>query len=75
LQVTTDVVIVRAIAGMVPPGSTDLDPKLNAVHRLTAVQRKDAWWIALFQNTPAKFDRRPQDVEAMTAELRAELKK
>ena len=73
-QVSTDVAIVRAIAGMVNPTTNDLDPKLHAVHRMTAVHRGGAYRVALFQNTPARFDRRPQDVEQMTADLRAAMK-
>ena len=73
-QISTAVAIVRAIAGMVPPGKTDLDPKLHAVHRLTAVHRGGAYRAALFQNTPARLDRRPQDLEQMTADLRAAMK-
>lgn len=73
-QISTEVAIVRAIAGMVPPGKTDLDPKLHAIHRLTAVHRGGAYRVALFQNTPARLDRRPQDLEQMTADLRAAMK-
>jgi uncharacterized protein (TIGR02246 family) len=51
--VTTDVAIVRAIAGMAPRGKPDLDPKLHAIHRMTAVLRGGEWRIALFQNTQA----------------------
>ena len=70
-QISTDVAIVRAIAGMVPPGSKDFDPKLHAVHRMTAVHRGGAYRVALFQNTPARLDNRPQEIEQMTADLRA----
>jgi uncharacterized protein (TIGR02246 family) len=70
-QISTEVAIVRAIAGMIPPGANDFDPKLHAVHRMTAVHRGGAYRVALFQNTPARLDNRPQDVEQMTADLRA----
>lgn len=70
-QISTEVAIVRAIAGMVPPGGSDLDPKLHAIHRMTAVHRGGAYRIALFQTTPAQFHRRPHDLEQMTADLRA----
>ena len=59
------------VAGMIPPGAKDFDPKLHAIHRLTAVHRGGAYRVALFQNTPARFDGRPQEVEQMTADLRA----
>jgi len=70
-QISTEVAIVRAIAGMKPPGAKDFDPKLHAIHRLTAVHRGGAYRVALFQNTPAQFHGRPQDVEQMTADLRS----
>ena len=70
-QISTEVAIVRAIAGMIPPGQSDFDPKLHAIHRLTAVHRGGAYRVALFQTTPARFDGRPQEVEQMTADLRA----
>jgi uncharacterized protein (TIGR02246 family) len=73
-QISTEVAIVRAIAGgsMSPAARReDFDPKLHAVHRLTAVHRGGAYRVALFQMTPARLDNRPQDVEQMTADLRA----
>jgi uncharacterized protein (TIGR02246 family) len=73
-QISTEVAIVRAIAGMIPPGATDPDPKLHAIHRLTAVHRGGAYRVALFQNTPAQLHGRPQEVEQMTADLRASIK-
>lgn len=67
--VTTDVAIVRAIAGMAPHGDGKLDPKLHAIHRLTCVHRSGDWRAALFHNTPAQLHGRPQDVEQMTRDL------
>jgi uncharacterized protein (TIGR02246 family) len=69
-----DVAILRAIAGMVPPGQSDLDPKLNTHHTLVAVKNDGKWRIALFQNTPAQFHGRPELVEQMTEELKQLLK-
>ena len=69
--VTTDVAIVRAVAGMAPPGKRDLDPKLHAIHRMTAVHRGGIWQVSLFQNTPAQYHGRPDDVAKLTAELDA----
>jgi len=65
-----EVAILRAIAGMVPPGQTDIEPKLNTHHTLVAVKREGKWHIALFQNTPAQFHGRPELVQKMTEELR-----
>lgn len=69
-MLTDDTAIVDAIAGMVPPGKTELDPALNAVQSLVAVRRDGKWKVALFQNTPAALHGRPELVKAMTAELR-----
>ena len=59
-----------AIAGMVPPGDTDVNPQVNTHHTLVAVRRDEKWQIELFQNTPAQFHGRPELVEEMTNELR-----
>jgi len=63
--------LLRAIAGMVPPGKKEINPATNAIQSLIAVKENDDWKIALFQNTPAQFHGRPKLVEAMTAELNA----
>lgn len=59
-----------AVAGMVPDDGDDLDPALNAVHVVTAVNAGAGWRIALYQSTPARYDRRPDLALALTAELR-----
>lgn len=69
----SDVAILRAIAGMVPPGQSDINPKVNTHHTLIAVKTGGNWHIQLFQNTPAQFHGRPELVEQMTEELRGEL--
>ncbi|MFI0487408.1 SgcJ/EcaC family oxidoreductase [Actinomadura sp. 9N215] len=63
--------VLHAVAGMVPPGSTDLDPDANAVQTVTASRLLDEWRVALFQTTPAAYHGRPGDAAALTAELRA----
>jgi len=55
---------------MVPPGQSDLNPKVNTHHTLMAVRIEGEWRIELFQNTPAQFHGRPELVEQMTEELR-----
>lgn len=69
-----DVALLRAVVGMVPPGSSDIDPQLNAVQSLVAEKRDGQWRIALFQNTPAQWHGRPELVEALTDELRQVLR-
>jgi uncharacterized protein (TIGR02246 family) len=63
--------LLRAVAGMVPPGSDDIKPEVNAVQTLVAVATEQGWRIAHFQNTPAAFHSDPDGAAALTEELRA----
>ncbi|MDQ2654469.1 MAG: SgcJ/EcaC family oxidoreductase [Chloroflexota bacterium] len=65
------VAVLRARAGMVLPGQSDINPAANALQTLTAVNMDGEWRIAVFQNTPAQFHGRPALAEQMSAELRA----
>lgn len=67
------VAIVRAIAGMVPPGQTEINPNVNTHHTVIAIMKDEKWQVQLFQNTPAQFHGRPELVERMTEELRTVL--
>ena len=62
--------ILRAVVAMIPPGKTDINPERNAMQSLIAAYIDNQWRIALFQNTPARFDGRPEVAEALTQELR-----
>lgn len=64
------VVLLRARVGMVPPGQDDVNPAVNAVQSLLAVEREGTWRVALFQNTPAQYHGRPDLADEHTAELR-----
>lgn len=67
---TTEVVLLRAVAGMYPPaGTATINPPTNAIQSLVAVKHEGVWQIALFQNTPAQFHGRPELAEALTKEL------
>lgn len=66
----TDAAILHAIAGMIPPGKSEIEPTVNAQQTLVAVKLDKGWCIELFQNTPAQFHGRPELVEEMTKELR-----
>lgn len=70
----TDAAILQAIAGMIPPGKTDIEPAVNAHQTLVVVKKDTEWRIELFQNTPAQFHGRPELVEQMTDELRQFIK-
>lgn len=67
---TSEVAVLRAVVGMVPPGQNDINPAVNAVQTLVAVSGEGGWRIALFQNTPAAYHGRPELAEALTEELR-----
>jgi uncharacterized protein (TIGR02246 family) len=63
--------ILRAIAGLVPPGKMAINPETNAQQTVVAEAEQGRWKIVLFQNTPAQFHGRPELVEEMTRELQA----
>ena len=71
--ISSDVVVLRANAGMVPPGKDELNPERNAVQSMVAARKGAKWEIALFQNTPAVYDGRPELSKKLTEELRAVL--
>jgi uncharacterized protein (TIGR02246 family) len=66
--------LLRAVAGMVPAGRSDLEPALNMVQTLVAERRADGWCAVLFQNTPAALHGRPELAADLTNELREELR-
>lgn len=65
----TGSVLVRAIAGMVPPGQDRLNPAVNAVQTLVVEHHDSDWRVVLFQNTPAQYHGRPDLAEGHTEEL------
>jgi uncharacterized protein (TIGR02246 family) len=67
---TPQVALVRAVAGIVPAGESDLNPALNSVQALVLQKLDDRWLIVLYQNTPAPFHGRTELVKSLTDELR-----
>ncbi len=63
------VALIRGVAGMVPRGKTQVNPAVNTVQSLLAVERADGWRVALFQSTPAAWHGRPEDSRRLTEEL------
>lgn len=63
------VILIRAVVGMVPPGQARVDPRVNALQSVIAVDTGDEMKIALLQNTPAAFHGRPEMVQQLTEEL------
>ena len=68
-----DVAVLSAVAGMVLPGESDLDPDRNAVQTLIAVKRNHEWRVAVYQNTPAQYHGREEKAKSLTDELRKQL--
>jgi uncharacterized protein (TIGR02246 family) len=65
-----EVVLLRAIVGVVPVGRTVLDPAANSVQSLVAQNRSGTWRVVLFQDTRAQYQGRPDLVKQHTDELR-----
>lgn len=63
------VTLVRAVAGMIPPGKSEINAAVNAIQSLVIVGLGQDAQIALFQNTPAAFHGRPEMSESLTKEL------
>jgi uncharacterized protein (TIGR02246 family) len=68
-QVAPQLVLIRAMAGMVPPGQTQVNPATNAVQNLLLARQAGRFKIEVFQNTPAAFHGRPELAEQLTEEL------
>lgn len=68
-----DIAVLRAVAGMVPPGENDINSKTNAIQIMIAQKKEGQFRIAVYQNTPAAFHGRPEAIEQLTNELRKEL--
>jgi len=64
-----EVVLLRAVAGMIPPNESRINPALNTIHTLVASRQGDRYLAELFQATPAAFHGRPEESEGLTAEL------
>ena len=68
-QLGDEVVLLRAVVGMRPPGSAELNPAVNAIQSLVMTGQGANMRIALLHNTPAAFHGRPELAEHLTHEL------
>jgi len=68
-QLSSSVYLLRAVVGMIPPGSSEIKPDVNAIQVLIAQKENDQFRIASFQNTPAAFHGRPELSQQLTEEL------
>jgi uncharacterized protein (TIGR02246 family) len=64
-----DVALIHAVAGMTPPGTTEVNPAVNAIQTVVVSRHDGKWLIEQYQNTPAAFHGRPELAEALTREL------
>ena len=70
-QVTPDVAVLMAHAGMIPPGGSDVEDSFHTVHTVVAVDEgAGRWRIQLLQATPAAWHQHPEARDALTEELR-----
>jgi uncharacterized protein (TIGR02246 family) len=74
-EIAPGTTLLRAEVGMVPPGGHEIKSERNAVQVLVASNRSGLWKIASFQNTPARYDGRPEKSKTLTEELMHELEK
>jgi len=68
-QLSSSVYLLRAVAGMIPPGQNEINPKINAIQTLVAQKGENEFKISIFQNTPAAFHGRPEASLQLTTEL------
>jgi uncharacterized protein (TIGR02246 family) len=68
-----DVAVLSAVAGMVMPGKSDLDPQRDSIQKLVAAKRGDHWSVAFFQNIPAQLHGRSEEAQSLREELRRQL--
>ncbi|MEO6455543.1 MAG: SgcJ/EcaC family oxidoreductase [Ginsengibacter sp.] len=68
-SLSSSVYLLRAVAGMIPPGKTEINPKVNAIQTMIAQKEADQFRIAIFQNTPAALHERPDLSKQLTEEL------
>jgi uncharacterized protein (TIGR02246 family) len=68
-KLADEVVIVRAVVGMRPPGAAELNPAVNAIQSVVIVGQGADMRVALLHNTPAAFHGRPELAEQLTREL------
>jgi uncharacterized protein (TIGR02246 family) len=73
IGIGADAALLHAVAGMIPPGSSDVMPDRNQIQTVVVRPAAGDWAVALFQTTPARFDGRPELSEALTAELSEQL--
>ena len=68
-EIGADVLLLRAVVGMTPPGSAELNPAVNSIQSVVMTGKGTGLRVALLHNTPAAFHGRPELAEELTREL------
>lgn len=68
-QVAPQLVLIRSVVGMVPPGQSEINPETNAIQNLLLSKQAGHFKIEVLQNTPAAFHGRPELADELTGEL------
>ena len=68
-EIGADVVLLRAVVGMTPPGAAELNPAVNSIQSVVMTGQGASLRVALLHNTPAAFHGRPELAEELTREL------
>jgi uncharacterized protein (TIGR02246 family) len=73
-MIAENAALLRAVAGMVPPGKDHIMPERNTIQTLVASRSDEGrWTIEMFHNTPAALHGRPDESRHLSEELEAEL--
>ena len=68
-EIGADVLLLRAVVGMTPPGGAELNPAVNSIQSVVMTKQGTGLRVALLHSTPAAFHGRPELVEQLTREL------
>ena len=68
-KLSQNIYLLRSIAGMLPPGKSEIKQDVNAIQTLIVATSDTGLKIELYQNTPAAFHGRPELSKQVTEEL------
>jgi uncharacterized protein (TIGR02246 family) len=68
-ELGADVLLLRAVVGMTPPGAAELNPAVNSIQSVVMTGQGTGLRVALLHNTPAAFHGRPELADQLTREL------
>lgn len=74
-QWSQDIFMLTSTVGMIPFGSSTVNPKVNAIQNMVVSFEHGKGEIIFFQNTPAAYHGRPEKAEQLTQELNSAVAK